>query len=460
MQQSTRLAKEQFVSNITGTSLTPIVTVMALLPVTMLALWLPVQAHKARKPLSRPAAALSSLAGLPLPLLYFVTVLTSDDMYPGMAYETGLLFMAMLVMMACLWWAVSTGEQPHVHANRHSGGRVSPGPTKPKRALWLDHYRAGMMLMTAICILAVDFRVFPRNFGKTERTGYSLMDAGVGSFVMSSGVSAVVASGRSGADESATTVGAFVRRLAPALVLGAGRAIVVSALNYHNHVSEYGVSWNFFVTLGLVTGLLFPARRWTRERALTASIAVLAVHYVLLEFAGLRAYVVDPSGERESFIGGNREGIASLLGYASIYLAGLATGRAMIGGTSYMAVGAVLLSLSSVLHPTRKLADFGYVMYIVALNVAALSSLIFIDNTRHPRPHPLTRAISRNQLSVFLVANLMTGAVNLSMDTIGASNMTAMIVLTVYTVAVCGVALAIDAWRYPHDWTSRPAAAR
>ena len=52
-----------------------------------------------------------------------------------------------------------------------------------KKLAYLTNYRASMLLVTAICILGVDFRVFPRRFAKTEEFGFGLMDIGVGSFV-------------------------------------------------------------------------------------------------------------------------------------------------------------------------------------------------------------------------------------------------------------------------------------
>ena len=47
-----------------------------------------------------------------------------------------------------------------------------------KTISYITNYRSSMLLVTAICILAVDFPVFPRRFGKTENFGFGLMDIG------------------------------------------------------------------------------------------------------------------------------------------------------------------------------------------------------------------------------------------------------------------------------------------
>jgi len=48
---------------------------------------------------------------------------------------------------------------------------------------FVTNYRAFVNAASAVCILAVDFVVFPRRLCKTETYGTALMDAGVASYV-------------------------------------------------------------------------------------------------------------------------------------------------------------------------------------------------------------------------------------------------------------------------------------
>lgn len=178
-------------------------------------------------------------------------------------------------------------------------------PLPEKKPPFLTNYRAGMNLATAMCILAVDFNIFPRRFAKTETYGISLMDVGVGSFVIAHGL---------GGSSHSSLRKTFMKTL-PILVLGFLRLLTVKLSNYHEHVTEYGVHWNFFFTLALVKG--FSAVIQLKIPPAMLSLALLFVYEIALKL-GLEGWVLSDY-PRNNFISANREGIFSLFGYLALF---------------------------------------------------------------------------------------------------------------------------------------------
>lgn len=101
------------------------------------------------------------------------------------------------------------------------------------------------------------------------------------------------------------------------------------------HVSEYGVHWNFFLTLALLPVLqviLHPVIRRFSITALGVGLGIgsyldslsefrmlsHAVHQLLLSYAHLQAYVLH--APRVSWISANKEGIVSLTGLYGVVL--------------------------------------------------------------------------------------------------------------------------------------------
>ncbi|ELU38320.1 GPI-anchored wall transfer protein 1 [Rhizoctonia solani AG-1 IA] len=169
----------------------------------------------------------------------------------------------------------------------------------------LTTYRAHMMLMTVIAILAVDFPVFPRALSKCESWGVSVMDLGVGSFVFSQGVvSAVPVIKNPGLLKNPVLpkVLAASKKVIPLLVLGLLRVLAVKGTEYPEHVTEYGVHWNFFITLALLPPL-------------SVMFHPLIV-YAPLSLLGLVLTLVVP--------------IIIKLGYLSIHLLGMAIGTLIL----------------------------------------------------------------------------------------------------------------------------------
>ncbi|CAO1622992.1 unnamed protein product [Sympodiomycopsis kandeliae] len=201
-------------------------------------------------------------------------------------------------------------------------------PTRPQREhdAFLTIYRSHMMLITIVCILAVDFPVFDRVLGKCETWGTSLMDLGVGSFVFSLGVvsaSPYLDTAKARRRAVLPTLMKDLKKSAPLFALGLIRVISVKLTSYPEHVTEYGVHWNFFLTLAVIPILktsIDGVRRIVGGRWSTWGLLVAIVHQCVLTFTPVQGWVLGSTPRIESILSANREGIVSLPGYLSIML--------------------------------------------------------------------------------------------------------------------------------------------
>jgi phosphatidylinositol glycan class W len=107
------------------------------------------------------------------------------------------------------------------------------------------------------------------------------------------------------------------------------------------------------------------------------------------------------------------------------------------------------------LSVSRRLANLPYVVWVVAFNntqmllFCAIETLCFpsaryrhatVDETSSR----IMRAFNSNGLVVFLVANLLTGLANLSIDTLGMGDLGAMGLLGLYAALVATFALGLQ----------------
>lgn len=279
-----------------------------------------------------------------------------------------------------------------------------------KRPASISVCRAVINIITAVCILAVDFKIFPRKLAKTETFGFGLMDSGVGLFVYGNAIVAPEIF-------KTTSIGLSWRRLQsiiwnclPLFLLGIARFVIVNEIDYQQHVSEYGVHWNFFLTLAFtkIFGTIILGVLPKIEYCKYVAIILLVIHETLLQI-GLEDYVISPeeSVKRNTILNANREGICSLLGYIALYIASIYIGsmakmddipnddhnrrRSNLIKTinarqlTFKAIRAFVLSLilwklayalRDLFGVSRRLANMGYVIWV--LSIGTTMSALFI----------------------------------------------------------------------------------
>ncbi|KAI8961138.1 GPI-anchored wall transfer protein 1 [Daldinia sp. FL1419] len=479
--------KEDFVSGLSGGPVSEINYVTAIGPVAFV-LWSILQS---RQSFFKPYKPLSFVVDF---LLNVVATLLAITLYA----DKPLLLSGLILVPAIFVYALPPNpavsrKKPKLPPNaqaQKSQGALSVLSTKP----FLTTYRGVMMITTCLAILAVDFRIFPRRFAKVETWGTSLMDVGVGSFVFSAGIVAARPVLKERAEGRTTPL--FQRLLyamrhsLPLLVLGVIRLISVKGLDYAEHVTEYGVHWNFFFTLGFLPPFVAIFQSALKVIPSYAALAILlgVIYQAVLETTSLKAFIL--IAPRTDIISMNKEGICSFFGYLAIFLAGQDTGMyvlprsinprsgvssgtqrttLLLTMTAWTSIWAILYffttnySYGAGLDVSRRLANLPYVLWIAAFNSCQLLACCAIESFFFPSFYNATdakteqeayetatsrvlRAYNRNGLAIFLVANLLTGLVNLTVPTLDVGPSVTMGILVGYAAVLTTLAVALDAW--------------
>lgn len=463
MAQKYKHLKEQFVSNLGGGSVAEI-NYVTLAPPAAILLW---SALQSRLGFFRQSSFLASAVEFILTCLIPLGAVTVYSSHPVLL-DAALITPALLLLLQSkeLGSGKRRAEKSQPQAIKQDGvtkttDREADQDLFPPKA-FLTNYRGGMILITCIAILAVDFRIFPRRFAKVETWGTSLMDLGVGSFVFSAGVVSAKPVCRELHGKTPQRLGERFRgaffHSVPLLVLGFIRLYSVKGLDYAEHVTEYGVHWNFFFTLAF----LGPFATIIQSMySIIPSFAILALilsisYESILRYTSLTAFVL--TAPRVDLLSQNREGIFSLFGYVAIFLLGEEAGLVVLPRqveitppaeslnnskkhkrkgirTSLrdpasvrllMMTGTLLLLYHAVsnrnyglgLQVSRRLANLPYVLWVSAFNLAQVLLFWGLDQScfktdrvgdvqaQHQDHTSATlRAFNRNGLAIFLTVS-------------------------------------------------------
>ncbi|NXY26934.1 PIGW protein, partial [Atrichornis clamosus] len=489
---SQKQLKEAFVSNLNGTSLLEISVGLTLAPLCLLCRGLLLILHYLHygKPVSsRKYSLLLDFLVLVSPLLFSCTVLSPV-----------IFFMPVILAAFCAGIFSKIYSQRKRETRVPFGQMVKEFQKTyldPEHIPAITVFRVYVNVLTSISILAVDFPQYPRRYAKAETYGTGVMDLGVGAFIF--GNALVCPEVRQKSCVTQPKFSHLARQsfaVWPLLSLGVGRLLSVKSMEYQEHTSEYGVHWNFFFTLAFVrlaASLLLAV--FPKHKSWLAALALAGVYQLLLSTTSLKGFVLHGSAGTDSrlgFLDANREGLLSLSGYLAIYLASVQVGlwllqrrdsvRGWVEALRGLALTALLLLLCLQLcqacaEPvSRRMANLPFCLWVLAHCLLLFVFFVLTDLTlvftkllvrgssvpccwdvgKPPdssRKHgteavPVGRgdklshlclisAINKNQLLFFLLANVMTGAVNILIDTIHSKAAFTLCILHLYMFFNC-----------------------
>ena len=342
----------------------------------------------------------------------------------------------------------------------------------PVSVLRLHSFRGFIMLQTYLSIFAVDFSIYPLRFIKTETIGISLMDVGVGCYIFLNSYSLLfrrqqqqaVPSSKQPVSpqkfcqtfiEKVSTLCNIYKKSWPLLVLGFGRLLAIKGINYHEHISEYGIHWNFFMTMAGLIYITSTLQIFLPEKILfLVDVGIMLVYQSVLTFSSTLESFIFSDEARQTLFEQNKEGIFSLIGYTFIHLTGFLLLSHVATDFLHSRITERLLAKVFILVstlwslyffskdvlgiiPSRRSGNLSFGLWIIAFCVTHTASLLPIEFILGPQPVLLFRGISRNPLVTFLFANILTGLLNLSCQSLLLSDIVAYFLVILYAFLVC-----------------------
>ena len=284
----------------------------------------------------------------------------------------------------------------------------------------------------------------------------------------------------SGWSEYWKVISTEVRGTIPLFFLGLARLAIVTVLNKEPPLYEYGTHWNFFFTIGCVRvlgALILPLipQKISINSCVVACIICILYQYWLVKH-GLREFILH--AERGGLYSSNREGIYSCIGFTALYLFSVGLGAVIFSERktvlewsvfslfmaclSLLAWGLLYITINHIEPISRRLTNMPYILWIVGLMLLFLNLFLVYDiltiftssmreckrdiipdtshnsisTTSQDIPVQIERsssefqvanknyyltsivqAIDYNQLSYFLLGNILTGLMNMFVNT-------------------------------------------
>ncbi len=322
----------------------------------------------------------------------------------------------------------------------------------------ITNIRASVSMIVTVVLLVVDCSKFPKTYFKSGTYGASLMDAGVGCVVASMGFTSGNRYIRN--KENVSGVKALSQSLL-LLALGVVRLIVTRLFHVGVDPTEYGLHWNFFMTLSFLPFTIYAINRMSKSIVTVGFIGVIltVLYQALIQVYSLAPWIMTlpkqpsklpvfhvinqhgklslkmcfsyptvaksvPKSWYDGFnfvMNANRSGAISVVGFIAIALISVSLGaiytKPGVHPAVYQILASVLfieafISLSCLgIDPSRRQANAPYVcavLFLFTLN-STLFSLISLVMSTTPL---LFEIVSAHQLFVFLVVNVVVGLCN------------------------------------------------